>query len=50
MFNLGSEARETLLDQAAIGRLHRRNFLATPDGAGPIVGPSPTRHAHRRIR
>jgi choline dehydrogenase len=34
MIDISSEARQTLLDQAAIGRLHRRNFLAIAGAAG----------------
>jgi hypothetical protein len=34
MIDISSEARQTLLDQAAIGRLHRRNFLSIAGAAG----------------
>ena len=33
MIDIASEARQTLLDQAAIGRLNRRNFLAVASAA-----------------
>jgi choline dehydrogenase len=34
MIDISSEARQTLLDQAAIGRLNRRKFLAIASAAG----------------
>ena len=34
MMDIASEARQTLLDHVAIGRLHRRNFLAIAGLAG----------------
>ncbi len=34
MIDIASEARQTLLDQAATGRLHRRQFLAIASAAG----------------
>jgi choline dehydrogenase len=34
MIDISSEARQTLLDQAAMGRLHRRNFLSIASAAG----------------
>src|ERR1700679_2730968 len=34
MIDIANEARQTLLDQAATGRLHRRNFLSIAGAAG----------------
>jgi choline dehydrogenase len=34
MIDISSETRQTLLDQAAMGRLHRRNFLSIASAAG----------------
>jgi hypothetical protein len=36
MIEVASEARQTLLDQAAIGRLHRRVFHSAVDLAGAL--------------